>query len=142
MRWSSSMGVTTCIATTSTSRARRWRSTCPHRRSRWMHASTRAGRRGNPRWAGARSVCTSLQRRANTPADFAIVLDHFAEVAAKAILVHLLAGLRVPEAAPVGREFVAEHDRTRRRIHGMPELQLVIDEVDAAGPEQRREHGV
>ena len=37
-----------------------------------------------------------LQRRADAPRDFAIVLDHVAEIAAKAVLVELLAGLRIP----------------------------------------------
>ena len=38
----------------------------------------------------------TLKRRADPPSDFAVVLDHLAQVAAKAVLVELLAGLRVP----------------------------------------------
>ena len=62
---------------------------------------------------------------------FAVVLDHAAEIAAEAVLVELLAGLRVPQPAAVRRELVAQHQRAVGIVGRMAELELVVDEVDA-----------
>jgi len=57
-----------------------------------------------------------LERDADALRDLAVVLDHLPQVAAEAVLVHLLAGLRIPQAAAVGRELVAQHHRARRIV--------------------------
>src|SRR5690349_2153758 len=77
------------------------------------------------------AVRAVLKRRADSPSDFAVMLDHLAQVASEAILVELLARLRVPQPAAVGREFVAEHQLAVRIVERMAELELVVDEVDA-----------
>ena len=71
------------------------------------------------------------ERRADPVRDFAVVLDDTAQIAAEAVLVQLFAGLRVPQPAAVGREFVAEHQRAGRIVGRVTELELVVDEVDA-----------
>ena len=73
----------------------------------------------------ARSHATTAERRADAPRHLAVVLDHAAQIAAEAILVELLAGLRIPQPAAVRREFVAQHERRRRdRPIGCPNSSL------------------
>ena len=79
---------------------------------RWSCASSRSGRPASPGSAGRcwGSDGQGAPRRARSigqfdpdaPRDFAVVLDHAAQVAAEAVLVELLAGLRVPQPAAVG----------------------------------------
>src|SRR5438876_12229045 len=71
-----------------------------------------------------------LHRRADPLRHFPILLDDAPEIAAEAVLVHLVVRPVIPESAAVGREFVAENQRSAHVVHGMPELQLVVDQID------------
>ena len=92
--------------------------------------------------AHAGALADPLQRRADALRDLAIVLDHAAEIAPEPVLVELFAGLRVPQPAAVGRELVAQHQRRAGLEARMPELELVVDEVDAGIGEHRAQHRV
>src|SRR5438552_4688175 len=71
----------------------------------------------------------ALHRCADPLRHFPILLDDAAEIAAEAVLVHLVVRPVVPEPAAVGREFVAEDQRSAHVVHGMPYLQVVVDQV-------------
>lgn len=53
-----------------------------------------------------------LKRHAQAVGDFFVGFDDVTEALAEAVLVHLLAGVLVPQAAAVGAEFVAQDDFT------------------------------
>src|SRR5215469_13471386 len=91
---------------------------------------------GNARRSGAlsqasRLICSAPQPRHSAlhPAQHLVVsLLHATQVAAKTILVQLLARLLVPEAAGVGTDLVAQQDLALVAT----ELELEIDQQDAA----------
>src|SRR4051812_11330347 len=93
-----------------------WQSRAAREVMRVLSGLSTRGRSIDPIDAFPREVEATApsERRADAPPDLAIVLDHLAEVAAEAVLVELLAGLRVPQPAAVRRELVAEHQRAVR----------------------------
>jgi len=70
------------------------------------------------------------ERRTDPPRHLAILGDHFAQIAPEAILVQFLLAGVIPQPAAVGRELVAEQQRSLRLGERMPELELVVDQVD------------
>src|SRR5690606_36678492 len=64
--------------------------------------------------------------------DFFVGFDDVAQTLAEAVLVHLLAGFLVPQAAAVGAEFVAEGDFALEQA----ELQFEVDQLQAGVVEQ------
>src|SRR3712207_1406984 len=65
-----------------------------------------------------------------------VALLDVAEVAAEAVLVHLLAGLGVPQAAVVGGDLVGEDDPHLLVLPQAAELQLEVHELDADAEEE------
>src|SRR5579862_1999686 len=79
-------------------------------------------------------------QNAKTPRNFLISLLDLAEVAAEAVLVELLVGLHVPEAAIIGADLVSEHQAHLVVLVIEPaEFELEVDEPDADAEEQARE---
>src|SRR5690606_4782814 len=75
----------------------------------------------------AAAVKGSGQRNTQSLSDFFIGFDDAAEALAEAVLVHLLAGFLVPQAAAVGAEFIAEDDVTLEQA----KLQLEVHQQQA-----------
>src|ERR1700677_423110 len=67
--------------------------------------------------------------------DFGIGFDHPAEVLSEAILVHLVAGLDVPQTARVRADLVGKHDSHRLTLPQPPGFDLEIDQSDADAEE-------
>src|SRR5271155_302141 len=82
---------------------------------------------------GCRSLALAgfTRQDAKAARHFPVGFFHLAQVAAEAILVHLLAGLGVPQAAAVGTDLVGQND-----LHGIAfvmaaELDFEVDEAQA-----------
>ncbi len=83
-----------------------------------------------------RSRDAGLGQDAEPARDFLVGLLDLAEVAAEAVLVHLLVGLGVPQAAIVRADLVGQHDAHLLVLPQPAELELEIDQGDPDAEEQ------
>src|SRR4029079_5650138 len=71
-----------------------------------------------------------------------IGFEHATEIAAEAILVELVLGLDVPEAARIRRDLVGDDDPHQVVFPEATALDLEVDELDADAEEEAGEEGV
>src|SRR5690606_37684725 len=84
----------------------------------------------------------ALAENAEALGDFAIGLDQPAEIAAEAVLVHLLVGFHVPEAARIRADLVGDDDPHHVVLPQAAALHLEIDKTNAGAQKQAREEVV
>ncbi len=72
-----------------------------------------------------------LGQHAKAAGDFLISLQQTAEIAAEAVLVQLVGGLQVPQAAAVRADLVREHDAHLIVFPQATELDLEVYQADA-----------
>src|SRR6266571_3242087 len=107
---------TICIDFTTTNHAPSWAPISSARHACLHNASPRSGPTASPvsmqRCSGfdsaVRESSRHLQRDANSLSDLAILLDDFAQITPKSVLVHFLLRVAVPEPASVGSELVSK----------------------------------
>ena len=81
----------------------------------------------------------ALVHDAEALGDLGIGFEQPAEIAAEAVLVHLVVGLDVPETATVGRNFVRDDNAHHVVFPETAAFHLEIDQTDADAEEQARE---
>ena len=99
-------------------------------------------RRGASSGARAEAGCRRRDARfhdAQAARHFGVALDHIAQVAAEAILVELLIGRRIPQAAGIGRNLVGNDDPHHVVLEQPAALHLEVDEADADAEEEAGE---
>ena len=80
-----------------------------------------------------------FRQDAEAAGDFLVAFLDLAEVAAEAVLVHLLAGLAVPQPAIIRADLVGQDDPHLLVLVEAAELDLEIDQRDADAEEQAGE---
>src|SRR3954471_2345974 len=83
-----------------------------------------------------------LRQDAEAAGDFLVAFLDLAEVAAEAVLVHLLAGLAVPEPAIVRADLVGQDDAHLLVLVQPAEFDLEVDQRDADAEEEPGEEVV
>src|SRR3954466_12003190 len=83
-----------------------------------------------------------LRQDAEPAGDFLVAFLDLAEVAAEAVLVHLLAGLAVPQPTIVRADLVGEDDAHLLVLIEPPELDLEVDQRDPDAEQQAGEEVV
>ncbi len=100
------------------------------------HRTTRSVRLGTDEHGAGALGPGIFREHAESARHFLVGLENAAEVATEAILVELVGGCRIPQAAAVGADLVGQHDAHLLVVVEAAELDLEVDEADADAEEK------